>query len=786
MAGTDFSHLTSDELIKGIKALKLPDYIRSKAYGIDVRETLAQMTEMTIQLGVNMGLSPDDALLWARKLQESVSQSEFDSWVATLLDGGPSIFMNTLSELQTTYPNGAPGVALVRETDPAKIYVWNGTAWEDFGDYQGIEIKDGSVTDAKVSNEVYKHVDENYAGLKRNIFTTDGMTVDHYVGYKDGILIPQTGYNTTKKIRIKPNTKYFLLNVQQLVYLNVNGGYVGGVTGESMVTTPSTAAYIQLTYAAKYEKNVMVIESEKPINYVSLSVSRLDESVLPEDLVRTEKINLLNVEDVQANKYVSYSTGEILTSTGYHVTGFIHVGPSTKYYIYNGQQLAFYTAAGEYISGQVTSAKMIVTAPSNAYLMRVTIQLNKLNEFMIVQSDKEVPYVSPEKKQISMDIIPSELLQSAPLEVKILLPSEIYMVTNEEFSIYFRNILTNNIDIDNYDVVIREIDGTGHKQLGRHLNYKWFWTPTTAGNKTMEIRVYDAINATIVASKTFTIKVKDKLLQSVSSPNIVTIGDSFADGWGVSKNIYEMMTSDPNNQPNFIGLHSTGVDGVYDDAWSGYSYNWYANTASGYKREDRSDGTATTTPNQFYNPTTKKFDFTYYMSTYQNNAEVDIVQSLLGINDSLLQDMDNMVLGLPKLLDDIEAMWNSILNYDNSITILPILITPLNALNDGFIGGYGSGTTWNSPKLSMRKVEIFNEAMLERFGTQSWRDKGVHLVAVNANWDYRYGVRTGTIKPIKFDQSIQEVHTIDIHPNLEIGSKYIADSMRNAIRHFQD
>ena len=153
MAGTDFSNLTTDELIKGIKALDLPDYIRSKEYGIDVRETLAQMTEMTIQLGVNMGLSPDEALKWARKLQESVSQSEFDSWVATLLDGGPSIFMNTLSELQTTYPNGASGVALVRETDPAKIYVWNGTAWEDFGDYQGIEVKDGSISGRKIVGE---------------------------------------------------------------------------------------------------------------------------------------------------------------------------------------------------------------------------------------------------------------------------------------------------------------------------------------------------------------------------------------------------------------------------------------------------------------------------------------------------------------------------------------------------------------------------------------------------------------------------------------------------------
>ena len=169
MAGTDFSHLTTDELIKGIKALDLPDYIRSKAYGIDVRETLAQMTEMTIQLGVNMGLSPDDALKWARKLQESVSQSEFDSWVATLLDGGPSLFFETKAALVAKHPNGAPGVALVRETDPAKIYVWNGTAWEDFGDYQGIEVKEGSITTDKIANGAVAPKNTQFFDLSGNI-----------------------------------------------------------------------------------------------------------------------------------------------------------------------------------------------------------------------------------------------------------------------------------------------------------------------------------------------------------------------------------------------------------------------------------------------------------------------------------------------------------------------------------------------------------------------------------------------------------------------------------------
>ena len=148
----DLTHLTSDEKINGIGSLKVPNYLRNKVYGQDVRETMAQLAEMIIQLGVNLRLDPDEALEWARKLQQAVPQSEFDSWIATLLDGGPSIFVNTLSELQAKYPNGAAGVALVRETDPAKIYVWNGTAWEDFGDYQGIEVKDGAITTEKIAD----------------------------------------------------------------------------------------------------------------------------------------------------------------------------------------------------------------------------------------------------------------------------------------------------------------------------------------------------------------------------------------------------------------------------------------------------------------------------------------------------------------------------------------------------------------------------------------------------------------------------------------------------------
>lgn len=70
----DLFHLTNNKLINGIRAVNVPKHLRNKAHGKDVRETLAQLAEMIILLGVKLRLGSDEALEWARKLQDSVSQ----------------------------------------------------------------------------------------------------------------------------------------------------------------------------------------------------------------------------------------------------------------------------------------------------------------------------------------------------------------------------------------------------------------------------------------------------------------------------------------------------------------------------------------------------------------------------------------------------------------------------------------------------------------------------------------------------------------------------------------
>lgn len=281
----DLTHLTPDEKINGIGSLKVPNYLRNKVHGQDVREIMAQLAEMIIQLGINLGLDPDDALEWARKLQESVSQSEFDSWVATLLDGGPSLFFETKAALVANYPNGAPGVALVRETDPAKIYVWNGSSWEDFGDYQGIEIADGSITSKKIANgaisanklsivEVTSKNKFNPESVELGILLADGT-----VGTSSG----STVFYTSDFMRFNPNEVVTTnLNLQSSAAYDRSGRKISVTlnTLHTQVIMPSNGYYLKVTRPEDRINEFMVVSGEMPSTYDPFR-STIDEQYIP-------------------------------------------------------------------------------------------------------------------------------------------------------------------------------------------------------------------------------------------------------------------------------------------------------------------------------------------------------------------------------------------------------------------------------------------------------------------------------------------------------------------------
>ena len=425
MAGTDFSHLTNDELIKGIQALNLPDYIRSKAYGIDVRETLAQMTEMTIQLGVNMGLSPDDALKWARKLQESVSQSEFDSWVATLLDGGPSIFMNTLSELQSTYPNGAAGVALVRETDPAKIYVWNGSAWEDFGAYQGIEVKDGTITPRKT----------NFFYISKNLFDKTNVILGKGINTSTG-MVEDNANNFVAELDLEPGT-YTVNNfnrggVRIAQYnasgdLHVMGVYLSGdsfnVAGKDAVTK-----IIISSSQGNLGDDLMINEGEIALPYEPYDnvyiptkhIEPLKNTDIEDGLITPNKTNFFHISknlfdktNVILGKGINSSSGIIeANETNFIAELDLAAGTYTvNNFNRGGVRIAQYNSFGDLHSMGVYLSGDSFTVPDKDVVTKIIISTNQANlgdDLMINEGDNVLPYEEYGKHTILPQFLPEQ------------------------------------------------------------------------------------------------------------------------------------------------------------------------------------------------------------------------------------------------------------------------------------------------------------------------------------------------------------------------------------------
>lgn len=404
----DLTGLTQDEITHGIKSSKLPDYIRYKQYLTDTNEAVAQLAEMIIQFAVNLSLDPDQTLDWARKLQQALPQSEFDSWVATLLDGGPSIFMNTLSELQTTYPNGAAGVALVRETDPAKIYVWNGSSWEDFGDYQGIEIKDNSVTTTKIAdNAVLPIKISDYTNGRNMLSKHAGLT--WVVGLLEGGVIKSTGtsYKTNLDfISVDPNKDYFLSFGRPdgrgdggYSFYDVNGNHISthyiaaNFKDGLKITPPANARLIRFSikdtttwYQFEEGDTPTAYTNEYRLSDLYVGAEDVDNLINLLDFERPK--NLLKSQDVNWEIGVLSMSGGVDTGgVTYQTSNMIDIRNEQGYVTFSSNDygvVVFYDLAGSFVKFNLVSNahlkpdgsfKATFPIPPEAHNMRVSVRI---------------------------------------------------------------------------------------------------------------------------------------------------------------------------------------------------------------------------------------------------------------------------------------------------------------------------------------------------------------------------------------------------------------------------
>lgn len=590
-----------------------------------------------------------------------------------------------------------------------------------------------------------------------------------------------------------------------LIQLTANTAYVGVSIRDDLIDIYQVEVG---TVGTAYQEYYDFIDADEILNK-TVSVSKIIDPVLVGILSK----NIFDKSKATNGYFVSYSSGELQASANFSATDFIPV-VGGKTYIKNDpeqQQYALYDKNYKYLSGVAASNLIEVTADG---FLRATVRTTYIDSLQIEEGNQSTEYESYGQYLIEEQLSPSLRKKINTIESgdtpKVLLPSTLYLMVNEEWSIYWRNVLKNYamFKAGGFSVRLQErlADGT-YAQLGESLGYKWYWTPTTAGTKQVEIRVVrdatqeiiQALRVNMVASAAETSAVTRKEL---------TFGDSFTDGYGISRLIHDFITFDSYKTFNMIGLNDSGKVGVKDNAWSGMGYSWlFYNDRGTSLRSDRplsdaywdagwgkgeangwtdgqtyADLTVTQrshgkTKNEMYNPTTKQMDFSYFMSTYMSNQKIDSVVSLYGLNDSIWKKPTDLKRSLANYRTIIRTFINQINSYDSNTKILLGLVTP-QAEEDAFMSS--AGTDFLTGERAKVSQEIWNEFIISEFDTDEMKSKNVTVMATHAHFDSRYGIITKEVSPVKFDTSIKEMVTGDVHPT-EIGSKYIADTVRNYV-----
>ena len=237
--------------------------------------------------------------------------------------------------------------------------------------------------------------------------------------------------------------------------------------------------------------------------------------------------------------------------------------------------------------------------------------------------------------------------------LKISLPNKIYGVIGQELNIYFDNIILCN-NINNYQIDVECEKGIQQEE-------RWTYTPSTTETFNITIKVYKD-GKTLVASKSATIDIKSNA--GAGTKKALFIGDSLTEYNQYIQEIVNLFEKDT------CDIKLLGTKGWNEQAKHEGRSGWSTVT---YTQRSEQGGVT----NLFWNPSTSKFDFNYYLTN--NSIETpDIVVIMLGTND-VGGGSSNLT-----TIANIKTMITSIKASNSNIKIGVALTPPPASTQDGF------------------------------------------------------------------------------------------------------
>ena len=337
--------------------------------------------------------------------------------------------------------------------------------------------------------------------------------------------------------------------------------------------------------------------------------------------------------------------------------------------------------------------------------------------------------------------------------IDVTLPSKSYAYVGGEFNIYNENVafITQK---DRY-YIFWSIDNINDYRVYSD-RLRILPTSDMIGTHEVTLQILDRFNNSVVYSKSFTLEIVANT--PVTNKKVLFIGDSLTNA-GYYPHFVEYLS---NNGIQSIGTRESEVwssfvegrkDIVRHEGRGGWSAMDYVRNYAEYR---------TDAPNPFWNETTGKFDFSYYISS-QGYSRPDAVFINLGTN---------LVYFLAGTINATKEMITSIHAYDSTIPIFVSLIIPPATQEGRAYSGHGDSHVFEKHARNQRKEYI-----------KEFENKlaNVDVSPVYFNLDRYYDFPTAEEPVSQRNPTIVVRQTDGTHPRrfgyYKMGDVYYADMM---------
>lgn len=512
-----------------------------------------------------------------------------------------------------------------------------------------------------------KHINSFFSETGSNMFNKATVNVDKYLT-NEGRTYSNTGYYTSDYISVLPNTSYILRVCRYISYYDSLKKHISStstdITANLVITTPANAAFFRFSWYKNdvtQSLDVMQVNKGKALLTYEPYKAYIKSSLIS---ILETGLNLFDKSTVNIDKDINQTNGDLYDRTGFYVSDYIPVAPSTSYVLGYSRAVAYYDSSKTKISttNTGTTKNKVITTPANAAYIRFSWYKTdvSLDALQVSVGSTVLPY-EPYATYIKASYIPPDRTAH-----KINLPTDIPAVVGKEINIYYNNIT--ELDLSKYQIKVS-------CTIGNPLTTKWNCTPTTAGTYPITITIYEHFTK-VIASVTSNIVVKDASVGTGITKTCLIIGDSFIGSGKISQHLIDLFGTD------VMDIQLLGTLGTAPNSHEGRS-GW---TAENFRHQT----------NPFCDGT--DFNFAKYM-TDQSYSGVDYVFIHLGNNDMFHYfDETQCINRIPAVVADFTAIINSIQAYNTNIKIGLMCTIPPNQSQDV----YGAASASLSGQTSWR------------------------------------------------------------------------------------